>query len=368
MANDKWKMPRPEHMKRCPTCNRTYADLSLNFCLDDGTPLTSDAAPPDLNATLRYPSPQDTSEPPPTEIYRPTTPVTPRPTAAPPPPPPVSPPPPQPQWTPTPAVPQKRSNAIWWILGGFAAVLVIGVGLVVMIIALASLNSNTNSNVANVNTREANRNANVNANANANVANTNANTNASRLSPLVDDFSQQKWGTGTSQYGRIWYTNDEYHMVSKERTFVVMYAPSNDYTTENATVKVMARSVDGHVPSAGFGLMVHGVQKRPGQLEDYALLIFPSTEPEYQVIMHKQGVESIVVERTKSNAIKPGSTPNQLEIRTKGAELSFYVNGQFLKTITDRENYRRGRVGFYTSDVFEIAFDDLEIERAQQAN
>ena len=29
-------------MKRCPTCNRTYADLSLNFCLDDGTPLASD--------------------------------------------------------------------------------------------------------------------------------------------------------------------------------------------------------------------------------------------------------------------------------------------------------------------------------------
>jgi hypothetical protein len=343
-------------MKRCPTCNRTYADLSLNFCLDDGTPLTSDAGTaPDLNATIRYPSPRDTSEPPPTEIYRPT------------PPPPVSPPPPpQQQWTPAPAVPQKRSNAIWWILGGFAAVLVIGVGLVVMLIALASLSSNTNSNVANTNTRGTNRNANVNTNAKANVANTN--TNVARVGPMVDDFSQQKWGTGTSQYGRIWYTNGEYHMVSKERTFVSIYAPSNDYTTEDATVKVTARSVDGGVPSAGFGLIVHGMQKRPGQLEDYALLIFPSTEPEYQIIMHKQGNESIVVERTKSGAIKSGSAPNELEIRTKGAELSFYVNGQFLKTITDRENYRRGRVGFYTSDVFEVAFDDLRIERALQAN
>ena len=62
-------------MKRCPACNRTYADLSLNFCLDDGTPLTNDAAPTtDLNATVRYPPPRDTSEPPPTEIYRPTPP------------------------------------------------------------------------------------------------------------------------------------------------------------------------------------------------------------------------------------------------------------------------------------------------------
>lgn len=351
-------------MKRCPTCNRTYADLSLNFCLDDGTPLTTDAAaPPDLNATIRYPSPRDTSEPPPTEIYRPATPP-------PPPPRPTQPPPQQaqPQWTPTPAVPQKKSNAVWWILGGFAAVLVIGVGLVVMIIALASLGSNTNSNAANVNANaNSNRNANVNANANANLANTNANANVSRVGPLIDDFSQQKWGTGTSQFGRIWYTDGEYHMVSKAGTFVVMYAPSNDYSTENATIKVTARSVDGSVPSSGFGLTVHGVQTR-GQLEDYALLIFPSAEPEYSIIMHKQGSESIVVERTKSDAIKPGSAPNELEVRTKGAELSFYVNGQFLKTITDRENFRRGRVGFYTSDVFEVAFDDLQIERAQLAN
>ena len=29
-------------MKRCPVCDRTYADETLNFCLEDGTPLTQD--------------------------------------------------------------------------------------------------------------------------------------------------------------------------------------------------------------------------------------------------------------------------------------------------------------------------------------
>jgi hypothetical protein len=29
-------------MKHCRTCQKTYTDLTLNFCLDDGTPLTSD--------------------------------------------------------------------------------------------------------------------------------------------------------------------------------------------------------------------------------------------------------------------------------------------------------------------------------------
>lgn len=27
-------------MKRCPTCNRTYTDPNLSYCVDDGTPLT----------------------------------------------------------------------------------------------------------------------------------------------------------------------------------------------------------------------------------------------------------------------------------------------------------------------------------------
>ena len=32
-------------MKRCSTCNRTYTDPNLSFCIDDGTPLTTvDAA------------------------------------------------------------------------------------------------------------------------------------------------------------------------------------------------------------------------------------------------------------------------------------------------------------------------------------
>ena len=236
--------------------------------------------------------------------------------------------------------------------------LVIGIGLVVMIIALASLGSNTNNSNLNANSRNDNRNSNVTAN-----ANTNPNTNVTTPAATFEDtFSEQKWGIGTSAFGRIWYDGGEYHMVSKERTFVVMYAPSNDYDTENARVSVTARSVDGGVPSAGFGLMVHCVQKA-GKLEDYALLIYPSDEPEYEIIMHKDGNQSSLVNKTKSNAIKPGDHPNRLEIRIKGTELSFYVNGQFLTRVTDSENYRRGRAGLYTSDVHEVAFDDLKIDR-----
>jgi hypothetical protein len=342
-------------MKRCPSCNRSYTDTSLNFCLEDGTPLVADPPPSDPNATKRYPPGRDTSEPLPTEIYRPDTalinqtPISP-----------AQPQTQQPQWTPMPAAapPRKKSNAVWWVLGGVAALGIIGIGLVVMIIALASMSA-TNTNNVNVNHSE-NRNANVVANTNTSKSNTN-----SGLTPgsLTDDFSQPKWGTGESKFGRIWYDDDEYHMTSKDKTFIVMYAPSDDYNTEDATVKVTARSIDGTVPSSGFGLMVHCAQSKAKQLEDYALLIYPSDTPEYEIIMHKDGTQSPLVNKTPSTAIHSGSSPNVLEVRIKGSDLSFYVNGEYLTKINDTGNYKRGRAGLYTSDLTEVAFDDLQITR-----
>jgi hypothetical protein len=126
-------------------------------------------------------------------------------------------------------------------------------------------------------------------------------------------------------------------------------------------VKVTARSVDGTVPSSGFGLMVHCAQSKAKQLEDYALLIYPSDSPQYEIIMHKDGTQTPLVNRTPSTAIRSGKSPNQLEVRINGSELSFYVNGEFLTKINDVQNYKRGRAGLYTSDVTEVAFDDLEI-------
>jgi hypothetical protein len=61
--------------------------------------------------------------------------------------------------------------------------------------------------------------------------------------------------------------------------------------------------------------------------------------------------------------IRGGTSPNQLEARIKGDDISFYINGQYVNRITDSENYKRGVVGFYTSDTDEVAFDDLEIRR-----
>ncbi|MCU1267875.1 MAG: hypothetical protein JWM21_4193 [Acidobacteria bacterium] len=340
-------------MKRCPNCNRTYTDEALNFCLEDGTPLLGAT---ENNETMRYGAPRSTN-PPPTEIYRPA--------QAPTPPPPVVNRAPhfQPQWSPGPVVQPRKSHAVWWVLGGLAVLVILGIGIGVILLAIASINSASNSNrviVANSNT---NRNANSNRLSNTNSARANTNSTPSLPSSFSDDFSEQKWTVASSDFGNLWYVNDEYHMRSKDQTYVVMYGPSADYGTENATVQVTARNVDGISPASGYGLTVHGEKSKDDKLEDYTFLIFTGPEPKYKVLLHKGGTETSLVPWTPSTVIRKGTATNQLEVRIKGPQLSFYINDQFITDVTDTANYKRGRAGLYTSDVHEVAFDDMEITR-----
>ncbi|MGH9929094.1 MAG: hypothetical protein ACREA9_07690 [Pyrinomonadaceae bacterium] len=345
-------------MKSCPSCNRTYTDASLNFCLEDGTPLANTSAPGiDPNATIRYTDPRDTKQPPAEAIrqslpptYQVSTPIASHGSSF-----------GQQQQSQlsVPGAPVRKSKAVWWVLGGLAVVGIIGIGAVIMIIALASLGSNSNANIDQANTNS--RNVNRNANTNSNVADENA--NADVPASITDDFSDQKWGTGNYVFGDIWYADDEYHMRAKENKYLVMYAPSQEYKTGNATASVTARSVDGTPAASGFGLIVHGERSATNDLEDYALLIYTGPEPKYEIVKHKGGEQTALVAWTRSSVIRTGTDTNELEVRARGSELTFYINGQYVDRITDSENFKGGIAGLYTSDTAEIAFDDLEIKR-----
>ena len=78
---------------------------------------------------------------------------------------------------------------------------------------------------------------------------------------------------------------------------------------------------------------------------------------------HKGGNQTALVPWTKTTSIRTGASPNTLEVRAKGTELTFYINGEYVDRITDSENFKGGIAGLYTSDTTEIAFDDLEIKR-----
>jgi len=341
-------------MKRCPQCNRTYSDDALSFCLDDGSPLVSATAPSsfDPGATVQYPQSRDTT-PQPTIAY----PGQSVPSA----PPPAAPPPAQPAWSPMPPVaPQKRS--VWpWVIGIGAVLVFMGIGVVILIFAIASI-TNTNNN--NGNSNNANRQANRNSNNSNSNSNSNDNTNSrSTLTSFTDDFSKQEWRTQPSQYGTMWYADEEYHLRGTKGYYFVVYSPDKpEYKTKNATVRVGLRSVDGVSPATGYGLVVHGEMKND-QLEDYAFLIYNGDEPKYKIVDQKAGKDTALVEWTSFSAIRKGTLGNQLEVRIRDRKLDFYINGQFVTSIVDTENFQGGRVGLYASDEHEVAFDDLEISR-----
>ena len=209
----------------------------------------------------------------------------------------------------------------------------------------------------------ANGNANGNANnSNTNVSNKNTNTSTDQSYRVQDDFSSSKWWTGSNSFGTAEYVNGEYQLAGTSYTgYVVVYGPDNDsYHTENATTRVTTHSVTGSSPAQGYGLTVYGLLKE-NNLEDYGFIIRTDESPAFRVVLHQAGKETVLVNWTRSSLIRSGSSPNQLEVRATPDQLSFYINGQFATSVTDKVGYKAGLVGFYTSDTDPVAFDDLEI-------
>jgi hypothetical protein len=159
-------------MKRCPTCNRTYTDPNLSFCIDDGTPLVKDEAY-DPEATLVSPSPSGGKrEATPTSaagqgiapsdwkgpVYQPPGSVG--------------------------QAPRASQGKAWpWIVGILAllliAVVCLGVAAAIFVPRMmrAAVNRNENSGNANVEKRESNRNSNTDSDANSNSDSASANLN-----------------------------------------------------------------------------------------------------------------------------------------------------------------------------------------------
>ena len=393
-------------MKRCPTCNKTYSDDSMSFCLEDGAPLLTvggDAPPAgsgsfDPNLTIPFTPPRDTSE----QGSQPGSQWG-APSGGPasgqfgqpggygqpgsqwgaqgsggqasgqfPPPPQQNPysPSPSPSWTTPPPPPSygapKKSSALPWVLGGLALLVVLGVAAAVVIGVLASMGSNTNknnSNNSNQVSNRSNRNGSTNNSNNSNSSNANnTNSTASSGKPVAsDDFSSQAWWTGTAAVGSAEYTNGEYHLTATSTGYMVIYGP-DAFRTEDSTTRVTARSVSSS-PDGGYGLAVFGEMSKKKELEDYCFLIRTSGTPAYKIVSHRGGKETVVTDWTDASQIRSGTSPNQIEVRTNGTQAALYINGQYITTIEATKGYAVGLAGFYTSGTEEVAFDDLQISK-----
>ncbi len=145
-------------MKLCPTCQRTYEDDALRFCLEDGTPLVGAAdSAYDPGATIKIPAPRVTSDTP-TEVMSedqlaPTRAATPPAAEATQASPVTSARRYEPQAESAPAT--RKSSAAPWILG---AAVVLGLSAIAVAFIMTRGNGSNNTEVA-----QSNQNVNVNA-------------------------------------------------------------------------------------------------------------------------------------------------------------------------------------------------------------
>jgi len=158
-------------MRRCPTCNRTYTDQKLSFCIDDGTPLGPVSAPADETKVVSPTSERSGNSVAPTQYSSPSDWKTPA---------------YQPPGSYAPADGQKKRKVWPWVVGALAVLLIaiIGLGIAAAILIPNMMRAASNRNSSNLNANvEQSNNYNSNLNSNARGSNLgNLNENANRAS------------------------------------------------------------------------------------------------------------------------------------------------------------------------------------------
>jgi hypothetical protein len=145
-------------MKRCPTCNKTFTDQSLRFCIDDGTPLVS--LPEDDERTNLGRGSEDTGWTPP--AYQP------------------------PSYVPPEGATKRRA---WpWVVG-IIGVLVIGlIGFsIAAVVLVPRIVKKTNSVIVSNNNSNTNKSVNDNANSTSETVPPETNSNSTTSSPPPTD-------------------------------------------------------------------------------------------------------------------------------------------------------------------------------------
>lgn len=295
-------------MKSCPTCNQTYADDTLNFCLSCGTVLSSAMG---NQPTVAIPTPPQTTEPG------------------------------FPATGPDRFVPPKKSRAWIWVLGIFGALILIGIiGIVGIAGLIAIYSDNSDQPVAN---------------------NSSTDKGPTRTNILKDNFS--KWPVSNNEYIVSEYKDAEFYITTKrtEYYYVFQSISADGFTTYNASTKVTVRNVLGKTCKYGYGLIIHG-DANDVLARDYGFLIDSVTQM-YKVVSHATKKETDVVKWAKLSAIRPGSQTNELQVIDEDGKMSFYVNGQMATTVRDTSGFKSGVAGIYASSAIPIAFSNLELKK-----
>jgi hypothetical protein len=348
-------------MKICPRCQKTYADDSLNFCLEDGATLMTASAPP-LDATILMNEPRTApSQPMPSQAGSQVSWQQPQPGWQ------------QPQPVSVPRPPKKSSKTWLWVVGILGVVVLLcGGGFVGFIFWAASQADKTGTSMFNINVNRPTRST---PSSDQTSTNTTSMTTPSSSSTSTSDRSDvtrvdlDMFTKSFSIYSTTELNGDEFTVGSTMKDyFFAMVAPVkdadgdpvDDFKTGNADSRVTLRSIDNGDSKFGYGIVFHSDPK-PLQ-QDYAFLI-DMKKKKYRVVRHQAEKELGVVKWTASPAINGGTEENTLEVRDQTDKIDLYINGTMVTSIPNTYGFPGGVVGLYSGGGAKIAFKNLEIRR-----
>jgi hypothetical protein len=317
-------------MKVCPRCQKTYTDENLNFCLEDGSVLTqaSAAAPPATEQVLIN---QTRMAPPPNQSGA------------------------QAGWGSAPQQfsmqpPAKKGSKTWvWVVGILGLlVLVCGGGLVGFFAWVASQDSG----------RVYNTSSSPSPSPTATLTTTTTNSTSGRTS--VQSIDMSRWVQDFSAGGNTEYTDNEFIISSKQKTYYYVLVARDTYAYDEADVSITVRNIDDASSEMGYGLIFHS---DPTPLtQDYAFLI-DTKKKRFRVVRHAPQKETSVVPWKNSPAIKGGTEANVLEARDDGDSVNLYINGEKVTTIKNTDGYSNGVPGVYSGNAVRAAFSKLEVRK-----
>jgi hypothetical protein len=334
-------------MKVCPRCSKTYTDENLNFCLDDGSVLEKSGGVA-MPETILMNQPRPTAPTQPARGQQ------------------IPPQGPQPAWNTTPQqhdqAPKKSSKTwIWVLLILGVLVLLCGGGFVGFVAYVGSQVdvSNANSGTSGTPKKGTPSPSPFSSRNNSNSSSKPSNSSDDRTD--VEKVDLDDWVGIPSAFGNKEFKNGELIMSSKQKGFYyVLAAPKDTAQTENANTSVILRNVDSADSRLGYGIVFHS---NPIPLQQGYAFLIDTKKQRYRVVHHSPQKENTDITWTRSDAIKPGSEENTLEVRDRADKVELYINGTLVNSIENVYGYSGGVVGLYSGDAVNIAFKDLEVRK-----
>lgn len=177
---------------------------------------------------------------------------------------------------------------------------------------------------------------------------------------LSDDFSSERWGTGTDADSSVEYANGALQMIVYKQNYFV-WSPPNDQNYQNTHMEVTVLN-NGTDATTAFGIMCN---KQASTSNFYYLAITPAGE--YAIAKAAEEQTDIFLTNNdqwaSSDLIPQNASSYRVGADCGNGTLTLYVDGQQIASISDA-SYTGGSVALFTwsgeeANSADVSFDDF---------